>query len=88
MNWRERTDQWINEYPHVFAMFEKFALEMLRKGAKFGINLLRERVRWECLFVYGTKYKFCNTMSPYVARRLIERHPDLRPVIKCKRTKW
>ena len=72
----------------VVKLFERFCLQMIeRRHERFGINLIRERVRWETVYEYGAEtYKFCNTFSPYVARHLLYVHPEWKPFIKCKRT--
>lgn len=70
-DWREITDRWITNNPDVYNMFRRFAVEMYDLGRKFSINLLRERVRWECLKGDGTAVKFSNNMAPYIGRRLV-----------------
>ena len=71
----------------VVEMFERFAQQLVARGRRFGINLLRERVRWECVFEFGEEsYKFCNDFSPYVARYLLWKHPDWSNLMKCKAT--
>lgn len=85
---RERAEEWMVRYPHVVSMFENFALELANKGRRFGINLLRERVRWHCIYDYGNeKFKFQNSFSPFVARELIRRHPHLSAYMRCKATR-
>ncbi|HYG67725.1 MAG TPA: hypothetical protein VD838_08705, partial [Anaeromyxobacteraceae bacterium] len=69
---RDNAEAWMAAHPDVVAMFERFALDLATRGRRFGINLLRERVRWECAYEYGREpFKFCNSFSPYVARRLV-----------------
>ena len=58
--------KWMARNPAVVKMFESFALAMLMQKRRFGINLLRERVRWECIYQYDEEFKFCNTFSPYL----------------------
>lgn len=84
---RGQAFEWIAENPNVYLMFVRFALDMARVGKPFGINLLRERVRWECTYSYDPDdYKFCNTHSPYIARKLIEDYPTLQNFMRCKKT--
>jgi hypothetical protein len=89
IDWRLRTVEWIKENPKAYGFFKKFALQMAARRQRFGINLLRERVRWECKYEYGENdYKFCNTMSPYISRALISEFPELDGLIVCRETKW
>lgn len=83
---RERAEVWIDENPVAFGMFEQFALELGSKGRKFGINLLRERVRWECTFRWDGEFKICNSFSPYIARRLLKQYPHLKAYMICHKT--
>jgi hypothetical protein len=86
---RKLTADWIERHPHVFAMFERYACDMANKGRFFGINLLRERVRWECAYNYANDdFKFCNSFSPYVARELVRKHPGLAKHMRFRRTKY
>ncbi len=69
----------------VVDLFEVFAAEIVSRQRRFGVNLLRERVRWETLYNWGDdEYKFCNTYSPYVARYLLFKHPEWKPYLRCK----
>ncbi len=84
---RLRAIQWMNRNMDVVALFEKFATILVERNRKFGINLLRERIRWECIYEYGDEdYKFCNDFSPYVARYLLWKHPMWKHNMRCKRT--
>lgn len=87
-NWREATLIWIAQHPKVYQEFQRLAQEYKLKGRPFSFNLLRELVRYYFPYQYpGEKYKFCNGMSPYVARQLIEDDPDLAKFIEVRATK-
>lgn len=86
---RENAERWIAENPEIFGLFERFALELAGLKQVFGINFLRERVRWECAFFYGNEpFKITNSYSPYIARELVRRHPHLAGHMKFRRTKY
>ena len=87
-NPREAAEEWIESNPHVVALFERFALELAGRNRRFGINLIRERVRWECAFAYEDDFKVCNTHSPYIARHLIAKHPHLAAFVETRATKY
>lgn len=85
---RERARLWMEAKPEVMALFRRFINQLVARGRRFGINLIRERIRWETVYEYGDeRFKFCNTFSPYVARRLILETPDLCRYMRCKRAK-
>lgn len=84
---RNRAIAWMRNNRKVVGMFEKFAQQLVDRNRRFGINLLRERVRWECVYEYGdATYKFCNDFSPYVARYLLWKHPEWTGLMRCKVT--
>lgn len=84
---RQRAIHWMCENMKVVEMFEKFGQQLVDRARCFGVNLLRERVRWECVYEFdGDDYKFRNDFSPYVARYLLWKHPDWAPYMTCKRT--
>jgi len=88
MSTRQKAIQWIRSNFKVVEMFETFAMQLSDRNRCFGINLLRERVRWECVYEYGAdEYKFPNELSPYVARFLLWLHPELKGKMECKITK-
>lgn len=88
-NLRDLTEEWIKENPEIANLFLKFAQEMARRGEKFGVNFLRERIRWECPSVAnGDRFKFRNDFAPYVARWLIKQDPSLEPFMTFRETKW
>ena len=88
-DWREETDQWIEDNPTVYALFEKYALKKLHKNQAFGVKALAERVRWEVNFLWAhKKYKLNNNYSAYIARRLVAVHPKLLPLLKFRKTRY
>jgi hypothetical protein len=75
---RQKANEWIEKNPLVYHLFEKYALMLADRGRQFGINLIRERVRWDEHYEYEEgKFKFQNSFSPYIARRLVQDHPRL-----------
>jgi hypothetical protein len=92
MSMRLQAIVWMRENLNVVAMFEKFGQQLVDRERRFGINLLRERVRWECIYEHGVDtsweevYKFQNSFSPYVARYLLWKHPEWTELMRCKRT--
>ena len=85
---RHQAIEWMSSNPTVVQMFEAYARQLVARNRRFGINLLRERVRWECVYEYDQEdYKFCNDFSPYVARYLLGKYPQWASLMRCKKTK-
>lgn len=84
-------ERWIDENPAVYAIFEEFALQAARRGRRFGIGALTERVRWEVAMTWAEDergFKINNNHRAYIARRLILDHPELADYIECRETFW
>ena len=87
-NWRVETALWITRHPGVYAEFQRQAQVYKQKGRPFSFNLLRELVRYYFSYSHADeKYKFCNSMSPYVARHLIADDPELEEFIEVRSLK-
>jgi hypothetical protein len=87
-NLREATSAWISENRGVYSLFLKFAQEMASKGRCFGVKMLAERVRWECLVLLNGDYKINNNYVAYIARRLVMEDPSLGRYIRFRKTQW
>jgi hypothetical protein len=88
---RKAAAAWIVANPKVYALFQQFARQMSDRGRRFGIGLLAERVRWECMFVTagGThEYKINNNYRAYIARKLVQDDPFLTQFLRFRETKW
>jgi hypothetical protein len=79
---------WKATHVQVFALFDKFALQILAHNRRFGIALLQERVRWEIHTTWAEDaegYKINNNYRAYIARDLIAAHPGLAPLIETRK---
>ena len=76
---RKKAEEWIKANPLAMDLFYRFAKEAAATGRKFGVGLLTERVRWECLIYTNGKrnYKISNSHRAYIARHLIKVDPYL-----------
>lgn len=75
--------------PGVFAMFERFALEALRNGARdrVGARMVWERMRWETTIApvdATSAWRLNDHHVPYYARLFMERHPRLGRVFEVR----
>lgn len=83
----EKYRRWLHGHQAVFALFEKFALDMLGKRRRFGIAMLTERVRWEVASTIepdADGYRINNNHRSYLARDLIRKHPALAELIETR----
>ena len=79
---------WVGEHPEVFALFERFALERLRQGRRFGIGALAERVRWEVATTWDADvdgYKINNNHMSFLARDLIKKYPAMNALLETRK---
>lgn len=85
----ERFDEWIALNPWVLVQLERLADELVDAGvARFGVKALVERLRWDWEIsraTTGDTWKLNNTWTSRLARRLIEKRPDLEPMIETRR---
>jgi len=67
------------QYPQVYLLFEKFALQLIHAGKKkLGAKMILERIRWE--IATGSKdeegFKINNNYTAYYSRWFIRNHPQ------------
>lgn len=80
--------QWRDENPRVYPLFQHFAAQAVRKGRRFGIGALTERVRWEVRMRWGKDeqgFKINNNYRAYIARDLAKDMPGVAPLIETRR---
>lgn len=83
----EKYRAWLADHAQVFALFERFALQMLAGKRRFGIGMLTERVRWEVRTTWAEDdegYKINNNYRAYLARDLIAKYPELDALIETR----
>ncbi len=67
--------EWMERNPNAYTLFDKFALQMVNSGQKFGAKLVAERIRWECRLRKIGQWKWNNNYTKYVALRWAENNP-------------
>lgn len=70
----------------VFALFERFALELAQGRRRFGVRLIAERVRWEVMTTWRVEdaFKLNNNVVPYLARELSALHPIIKELVELR----
>jgi len=81
--------EWHKENPHVYEMFERFALEAYNTGREnFSHWLIMNRIRWETAIVTtGDDFKIRNDFIAYYARLFMVHHPQCRGFFRTKKMK-
>ena len=81
--------EWHKENPHVYQMFERFALEAVDSGKRnFSHWLIMNRMRWEtALQTSGDEFKIRNDFIAYYARLFMAYHPEHEGFFRIKRMK-
>jgi len=85
-NKRRKAIEWIRDNYEMVQLFEQYAQQLVDKHRHFSINLIRERIRWDCVLEHGEDCRFPNAVTPYIARYLLGRHHNWRGFLQCKRT--
>lgn len=87
-NWREDAERWIQANPEVFRMYESIALEYAKTGCAFGIDLVTCILRWERRFDWSETFKINSNYRAYIARALMQKHPQLGTLMKIRKTRY
>lgn len=85
---REEAERWIQANPEVFRMYESIALEYAKTGCAFGIDLVTCILRWERRFDWSETFKINSNYRAYIARALMQKHPELGNLMKIPKTRY
>ena len=85
----ERCEAWLEVNPWVLDQLERLADELVEAGvSRFGVKALVERLRWDWTVARATTgepWRLNNSFTSRLARRLIERRPDLASFIETRK---
>ena len=75
---KEKFDLYHAENPHIYQIFERFTLEVIRSGRKnFGIGAIAERCRWySAIESIGDPFKINNNYRAFYARLFEAKNPQ------------
>ena len=74
--------------PQVFAMFERFAMEKIDKGAKhLGAKAVAERIRWETSITGDDGFKINNNYPAFYARLFMQKYPQYDGLFRVRSSK-
>jgi hypothetical protein len=82
-----RAADWMRDNPRAMKMLEDYAMHAWASGARIGIALLVERVRWVHVVERRDEegYKINNNHRAYIARELMRRRPVLVNTFETRR---
>ncbi len=75
----EQFDVWIGSNPKIWALFEKYAMDLARRGFQhYGAKAVVERMRWHLNIELpvGEEFVMNNNYTSRLARRFVELHPE------------
>jgi hypothetical protein len=77
---------WIATHPRAMALFESMALRRAAVRQPFGMKALVETVRWHHAIDTDQteEWKLNNNFTSYLARWLIDRHPEIASFIELR----
>jgi hypothetical protein len=86
--YREKAEAWVEEYPQVYALFEKFALQLAERKRHFGMKQIAERVRFEVALTWEKDedgFRVNNNYISYIGRMIAEKHPQIKEFVEFRR---
>jgi len=70
-------EEHLENNPHIYPMFKKFALEAAKYRDVFSASAIIQRIRWDtALYENDSKFKLANHWSPFYAKKFMEEHPE------------
>lgn len=81
-DWTTKADNWIEKHPIEFDTFCSIAIHTKKQKEKLGAKAIVERMRWAMNTFRSKpqpkKYLYNNSYTSTLARRAMERHPELK----------
>lgn len=74
----ENFNQFDNEHPHIWRLFEKFSLQAAERRKRFSARAVFQRIRWETEIAQGVDFKVDDGWISHYARKFIRAHPGLK----------
>jgi len=72
--------------PHLYAVFCRFTLEVIKAGRKASVGMIFNRIRWETRVVTeGDRFKINDRYQPFYSRKFMEDHPQHRGFFSTRR---
>lgn len=85
--WEERFNKFDAANPHIYQLFERYALQLVRAGRdRFSARTVVERIRWDALTsTNGSAFKFNENFTAYYGRKFMRLHPECEGMIETRR---
>lgn len=89
MLFKEKFEKYHADNPHLYTLFERYAIEAVVAGAsRISARLISERIRWECVLerrTIGDRYKINDHYTPCYARMFMEKYPAYNTLFRMKK---
>jgi len=74
---QEDFEKHLEDNPHIYPMFVKFALEAARYNRNYSAQAVIERIRWETdVREKGSKFKFSHNWRSFYAKKFMKDYPQ------------
>lgn len=83
----EKVKAYHKKNPHIWAAFERYALQAAQLRKRHSAKTIMERVRWDCEFERLGEFKISNDYTAYYARAFARKYPQYRNFFKMKKTR-
>ena len=86
---QRKFEEYHRENPHVYKLFQKYALEILGAGhERFSAKAIFERIRWHiAMETTGDTYKLNNNYTAFYARKLMDDQPMFKGFFETREQK-
>jgi hypothetical protein len=85
---RAYTDHWIAGHFELYSLFVEAVLTAASKQQVTGIGKIAEDLRWgKSPKAGGEQYKVPNQCRAYIARRIVEQYPHVKPYLRFRPTR-
>lgn len=87
-SYRAKAETWAEEHPDIFALFERFALQLADRRRRFGMKQIAERVRFEVALTWEPDedgFRVNNNYISHFGRMIAEKHPRIKEYVEFRR---
>lgn len=83
-----RATRWISQHPQIEALFQRYALKAANTGRRhYSAKAIVELIRWNEEVEGGRPFKIANFVTPYLALRFMDTHPECAGIFKSNKQK-
>jgi len=73
--------------PHIYNLFKRFALEVVKTHKRFSADAILHRIRWFTqVETVGSKFKIANYCAAFYARKFIKEFPQYEGIFSFRKS--